>query len=313
MYRNEKILMVILIAVFGLILPLGYHYVINHPIQPDSTGLKISSATEQHAAVLTAFVIKPIYMLVSFLIVILLWQRKRLVLKTLKWAMLSFFIGESFCAANYLFTDNHDAYLLEYFHGLGMVLSFGFAAYALFEWLDLYVLHFSDFEKKCSLAGFCRQCIKYEAVSCGLKSLFVYLALVGAIVALMPLTAGIHSVSYTTEIWGTPYNYHHPVIYQLAEVRYYPVLASAMFLLGAFILKYKHHNPLQSSKIFLAGAVGVFGFSMFRFLVFQGYRDNLVWMDFWEEISEFLYVAGVTVILWYFRRALFEGWPKGKN
>jgi hypothetical protein len=53
----------------------------------------------------------------------------------------------------------------------------------------------------------------------------VYLAFAGALIALMPLTAKFYSISYNTEIWGTPYNYNHPIIYQLAEVRYYPALA----------------------------------------------------------------------------------------
>jgi len=307
MYRYEKILVVFLIAVFGVILPIGYYFMISIPADVEPAGFQSPSALEQHAAVLTAFVIKPIYMLISCLIAILLWQRNELELKSLKWAMIFFFIGESFCAANYLFTENHDAHLLEYFHGLGMVLSFGFAAYALFEWLDQYVLHFSESGKKCALSGFCRQCAKYDNVSCGLQSLFVYLAFAGVLIALMPLTAKTYTVSYNTEIWGTPYNYNHPIIYQLAEVRYYPAMASVLFLTAALLLKFKLHQPLHPSKIFFAGAMGAFGFSLFRFLVFQGYRDNLVWMDFCEETTEFLYIAVVVVILWYFRRALFRG------
>jgi len=246
-------------------------------------------------------------MLTSFLIAILLWKRSELLLKSLKWAMIFFFIGESFCAANYLFTENHDAHLLEYLHGLGMVLSFGFIAYALLEWIDQYALHYSEPGRKCSLSGFCRHCAKYQDVSCGLQSLLVYLGFAGTLIALMPITAQLYTISYNTQIWGTPYNYNHPIIYQLAEVRYYPALASVMFLTAALILKFKPHKPLHPSKIFFAGAIGAFGFSLFRFLVFQGYRDNLVWMDFWEETTEFLYIAGVVVILWYFRRALFPG------
>ena len=309
MYRYEKILVVFLIAVFGVILPVGYYFMISIPAGLESTAFQSSSTIEQHAAVLTAFVVKPIYMLISCFIAILLWQRSELELTSLKWAMVFFFVGESFCAANYLFTENHDVHLLEYFHGLGMVLSFGFAAYALFEWLDHYVLHFSESGKKCTLSGFCRQCAKYENVSCGLQSLFVYLAFAGALISLMPLTAKIYTVSYNTEIWGTTYNYNHPLIYQLAEIRYYPALASVMFLTAAMLLKFELRQLLHPSKIFFAGAMGAFGFSLFRFLVFQGYRDNLVWMDFWEETTEFLYIAVVVAILWYFRRALFRERP----
>jgi len=230
MCRYEKALVVILIAVLGMIPPIGYYFSNDAPANLASIRFQPSSPIEQSAAVLTAFVIKPIYMLTSFLIAILLWKRSELLLKSLKWAMIFFFIGESFCAANYLFTENHDAHLLEYLHGLGMVLSFGFIAYALLEWIDQYALHYSEPGRKCSLSGFCRHCAKYQDVSCGLQSLLVYLGFAGTLIALMPITAQLYTISYNTQIWGTPYNYNHPIIYQLAEVRYYPALASVMFL-----------------------------------------------------------------------------------
>jgi hypothetical protein len=57
--------------------------------------------------------------------------------------------------------------------------------------------------------------------------------------------------------------------------------------------------------IFAAG-VGPFGFSLFRFIVFRGFRTNLAWMDFWEEITEFIFILGVILVLWFFRRSLFK-------
>jgi len=331
MNRYETVLVVFLIGVFGLLPPLGYLLYQNHaasasglqakpeihPAHPGTPEVNAKAADggmdfrpsepiKQHAVVLTAFVVKPLYTILAFFVAVLLWKRDELELKSLKWAMLFFFVGENFCAANYLLTANHDAHLLEYFHGLGMVLSFGFAAFAVIEWIDRYALHYSNPGRKCSLSGFCRQCVKFESVACGLQSLFVFFGFAGALVALMPLAAALQPVSYHTEIWGTLYNYNHPVVYQLAEVRYYPVLAAAMFLSGALTLLLKRDNPLHSAKIFFAAAVGAFGFSLFRFIVFQGFRDDLVWMDFWEEMTEFIYVTLVVLMLWYFRRALFE-------
>ena len=106
---------------------------------------------EQSAAVATAFLIKPIYTILAFLIFIFLWKKVEPELKALKWSMIFFFVGENFCAANFLFTENHDVYLFEYFHSLGMVLSFGFASFALVEGIDRYAIHFSESDKKCSL------------------------------------------------------------------------------------------------------------------------------------------------------------------
>ena len=311
-YRFEKILLLALIIIFG-ILPLIVYPVLHNTASeaanapPEETDVFVaSSALEQLAAVATAFVVKPVYTLIALIVAIVLWKKAELELKALKWAMLFFFMGENFCAANFLFTPNHDSHLLEYLHSLGMVLSFGFAAFALMEGFDRYGLRYSDAKKSCALAGFCRQCHKFEDVSCGLQSFFIFLGIAGAVVALLPLAAELQIVTYNTSIWGTTYTYKHPVVYQLAEVRYYPLLASALFIAASVTLWLKKDNRLHPSKLLFAAATGVMGFSLFRFIVFQGFRTRLVWMDFWEEITELVYIAAVVAILWYFRRSWFE-------
>lgn len=276
------------------------------PVNIEQAQFRESSSFEQSAAVVTAFLIKPLYTILAFFIFVALWKRSALELKALKWAMIFFFIGENFCAANFLLTENHDVHLLEYFHSLGMVLSFGFAIFALLEGIDRYAIHYSAPDKKCAFSTFCRHCIKYEVVSCGLQSFLIFVGVAGAWVALMPLSAQLHVVSYNTKIWGTLYNYNHPIIYQLFEVRYFPLVASGLFLTAALILWLKRQDPLHPSKMLFAAAVGTFGFSLFRFIVFHGYRTNLVWMNFWEETTEFIYILGVISVLWFFRRSLFR-------
>jgi hypothetical protein len=129
-YRFEKILLVILIAVFGLLPLIAYPLITGMsevPLQGvdnKDQAFLVLSAFEQLAAVATGFVVKPIYTVAVLIIAIVLWKKTDLELKALKWAMLFFFAGENFCAANYLFTENHDSNLLEYLHSLGMVLSF---------------------------------------------------------------------------------------------------------------------------------------------------------------------------------------------
>jgi hypothetical protein len=127
-----------------------------------------------------------------------------------------------------------------------------------------------------------------------------------ALVALMPLSSELHLVSYNTSIWGTAYNYNHPVIYQLFEFRYFPLLASVLFSASALILRFGGQNRLHLSKMIFAAAFGPFAFSLFRFIVFHGHRTNLIWMDFWEEVTEFIFILGVISVLWYFRRPLFK-------
>lgn len=261
---------------------------------------------EQWLAVMTGYGIKPLYTILSFIIFVLLWKKKDKELIALKYSMIFFFVGENFCAANYLIF-NHESYLFEYFHSLGMVISFGFFAYALFEGIDTYVFHYSDTQKKCALLGLCGQCIQYEDVSCTLQRTFIFLSFAACVVALMPLFAELKMVSYNTVIWKTPYNYSHPVVYQLFEVRYLPIVASVLFACTGLLLLFKKTNPLPLAKVVFAIAFGAAGFSFFRFILFHGYQDHLVWMEFWEEITEFIFIAGVMFILWQFRRSLL-GW-----
>ena len=268
--------------------------------------LRIALSHEQWLAVLTGYGIKPLYTLLSFILVIILWKKDEIELKAFKYALIFFFLGENFCAANYLFF-HHESYLFEYLHSLGMVLCFGFSAYALFEGIDKYVFHYFDPQKKCAFLGLCIQCIKYEKVSCALKRSYIFLCFSASAIALMPLFAELKMISYNTEIWDTFYNYSHPVIYQVFEVRYCPIIASAAFASAALILLMKKTGSFPLAKILFAGACGAMGFSFFRFILFHGFQDNLVWMEFWEEITEFIFIAGVSLLLWLFRHSLLKG------
>ena len=283
----------------------------------DSISLKIGTGSkwipfrnapihEQWLAVFTGYGIKPLYTILSFILVVLLWKKKETELKALKYSMIFFFVGENFCAANYLIF-NHESYLFEYLHSLGMVISFGFFTFALFEGIDTHAFHYSDTQKKCTIIGLCGQCIKYEDVSCALQRSFIFISFAACVIALMPLFAELKMISYNTIIWNTSYNYSHPVVYQLFEVRYLPILASIAFGLTALLLLFKKTNPLPLAKVIFSAAFGAAGFSFFRFILFHGYQDNLVWMEFWEEITEFVFIAGMMFILWQFRRSLL-GW-----
>jgi len=264
-----------------------------------------ASPFEQWVAVLTGFVIKPIYTLLSLLLIIWLRKSGEIELKALKYAMVFFFLGENCCAANYLFFD-HESYLLEYLHSVGMLLCFGFAMYGVLEGIDKYAVQYSTPNKKCALLSLCAHCIKFENVPCALQRCFIFISLACAAVALVPICAPLKMISYNTVIWKTSYNYSHPVIYQIFEVRYCPFLASGLFLLTSLILWLRPKNYLNLSKITFAAAGGPLSFSFFRFILFHGFQENLVWMEFWEEITEFIFIAAVAFILWQFRQSLFE-------
>jgi hypothetical protein len=136
------------------------------------------------------------------------------------------------------------------------------------------------------------------------------------ILTLIPLLATINPVSYNSDIFGTLYNYARPVIYQIFEIRYCPLLAIVLFSFTfvtlpnlSFLLgkekKSLHPVPFISRMLFSAG-LGAWGFSMFRLLFGVVYQNNLVWSTFWEELTELIFVVSVAIILWLFRHNLFQ-------
>jgi rhodanese-related sulfurtransferase len=264
-----------------------------------------STLLEQWSACIAAFGIKPLYMLLSFILI--LWIRKLSSpdVAALRWALIGFLTGEAFCAVNYLFFGE-DSYFVEYMHSFGMALAFGFSAYALFLALDHRVVHYGEAKRKCALLEQCGVCIKQADVSCAVRRLYLLATVVFALLSLMPLAADYHGITYNTEILGADYSYTHPAIYQIFEVRYCPVIALIFFAAGLATFYLRKADPLPFAKTLLASGLGFLGFSMFRLVLFQVYQDNLTWFVFWEEVTELIYVTGVGVTLWIFRGKLFR-------
>ncbi len=240
-------------------------------------------------------------MLLSFVLAVVMRRLKSPDLVALRWAFICFFIGEAFCAANYLFF-HEDSYLVEYLHSFGMVLAFGFTTYALFEGLDLRIIRYADPGERCAALDLCLSCKKYTDTSCGFMQIFQWLIPSLIILAGIPLVVDLHAASYNTEILGTSYNYSHPVVFQIFEIRYSPIVAILFFAGAFFVLRSDKNNSVAFAKILFAAGMGFFGFSMFRLILFGLYRDNLVWYVVWEEITELLYIGLAGIVLWIFRQ-----------
>ncbi len=267
-----------------------------------------SPASEQWAAVISGFVVKPVYTLLSLVLIIVLWRQTAPDLAALRWALAAFFIGENFCAANYLaYCDQSTGF--EYLHSFGMVGCMGLTVFAFFEGLDRRLIKLSDPEAGCAALSLCHRCHKYAPAPCGLRRLFLLFIPVLALLALMPLTAATHAVAYRTRILGADYLYSHPVVYQLFEIRYCPVAAMGLFAVSFLLLRFKREEPVAWSKAFFAGGFGFLGFGFFRLVLFHAYRDNLVWFGFWEELTELMFIASVAAVLWIFRAGLFTRKP----
>jgi len=262
-----------------------------------------SPAYEQWAAVLTGFGVKPAYMLLSLALVVVLWRQKAPDLVALKWGQVFFFIGEAFCLINYAVFSGR-SYLSEYLHSYGMVLSFAFTTYAIFEGMDSRLINFSG-DGKCAAVGLCRSCAKYADVPCGLRRTFLWLIPAMLVLAFMPLAASARLNSYNTRILGTLYNYSHPFVHQMFEIRICPVLALLPLAASMGVLLWKKERGVAMSKVLFAAGMGPLGFGLMRMFLLGPYGDNQVWFAFWEEITEFIFVCGAAYVLWVFRQGLF--------
>ncbi|MBE0535033.1 MAG: rhodanese-like domain-containing protein [Phycisphaerae bacterium] len=261
-------------------------------------------AHEQFVAVLSGFAIKPTYTLLSLVLVIVLWRRRESDLVALRWSMIFFFVGENFCAVNYIFFGD-TSYLVEYLHSFGMLLSAAFATYAIIEGVDGRILMLSDSNHRCAAVRLCGKCIKYEDVPCGLRRVSYMVLPALALVALMPLCAPLQSNAYNTVIYGTFYRYGHKVVYQLFEMRFCPVVAAVLLIACMSVLVLKS-NPYPWAKLLLAAAAGPLTFALFRSVIGTMFSQDLVWFAFWEEFTELLFIVGVCLVLWIFRQRLFE-------
>ncbi len=111
-----------------------------------------SPLVEQALAVLAFFFFKPIYTLLSLAAIIVLWSSRAADLAALRWAMVSFFVGENCCAINY-FAFDEGSYLMDYVHAMGMLLAIGFASYAIMDGIDRRMLMLSDAKRRCVPLG----------------------------------------------------------------------------------------------------------------------------------------------------------------
>jgi hypothetical protein len=120
------------------------------------------------------------------------------------------------------------------------------------------------------------------------------------VMCFLPLSTELLPLSYNTDIFGSSYNYSHPVVHQLFEIRYLPVAALVLLGVSWGVLKLGGTGSVQWSKVFFAAGIGAIGFSCFRLILLHVYRDHLAWFGIWEEVTELLFIVGTGVVLWLF-------------
>jgi hypothetical protein len=261
----------------------------------------------RQVAFASGMVIKPVYMLLAFVLVVWLWRVRAPSVAMLRRAFACFFVGEAFCALEFFVGRSGFSAPLDYLHGLGMLAFGALLPWAIFRILDERVLHFTGPEDRCVLQRFCGRCWKREAVSCGPHRLFIFVAPALAVIALMPLDTPLQPVHFVSRVGTSDVIYGMPVFNQILEFRVYPIVACLLMLGTVWSLLGGVAGVRRAERPFFLG-LGVMAFSVFRFLLLHAYRDIPPWSDFWEEVTELVAVLGAGLLLSVFRRQLGLPW-----
>ncbi len=302
---NKKTYVITLIGTAGVVpIVLYFLFLRNLPFPHPEETIRYIPLLDQAMVVITAFVIKPLYMLISLVLVWKLRDARSSDLVALRWGLLAFFIGEAFCSINYLFFEDRSV-LSEFLHNYGMIVSFGFIGYALQESLDKNVIHYSHPTKRCSFISLCGKCVKQQDIACQIKQLFLLSLIILDVLVFIPLLAEVREISYYADIFGTPYNFIRPSVHQLFEIRYAPLSALLMFLIAFFSTHFSKEKQIpELARISLFAGIGALGFGIFRLSFNSIFANNLAWAASWEELTEFILMVSIAYLVWFFQKTL---------
>jgi len=292
--RHRIFLLSLLILVVGLI-PLPVYFLESNTISLDVNTASLPSRSltllEQQAQAFAGLVVKPVYMMLSLSLILLLIGQSRISIRALQWGQIAFLIGETFCAINF-YIYKHESILSEYLHSYGMVLAFGFTSFALLEgWENLF-------------GGRIRSRVDAE-MQVWMRIILPLLA----ILSLTPVLTTIHPESYAVTIFKFPYSYTRLDVYQLYERRILPLTAVFAFIVACLPLLKKSLPLTFTTKLFACAGIGALGFSLFRVVLNTMFVDNLIWFEFWEEITELMFVGIIAFTLWRYKKSLLEKTP----
>lgn len=274
-----------------------------NPIIDAANRLDVGPAV-QYMILFTGFVIKPLYMLLTLVLIIMVRKNKSHFMSLIRWGLISFLAGEAFCAINYLAAGGQSD-TLEILHGLGMVGLSILLPWGLYILADLKVLRFSDESANCSLIRLCGHCWKKEEVTCKLKQLFFFAAPCLALVALMPLAFPLDASYYIIPVFGVDTGFIFTPVVLWTELRLYPLLAAVLLLSSLLFLRGGMAGIKRAYAPFFTG-LGFMLYSMFRFFLLAAFQNLPYWYNFWEEITELMMIAGIGLFLFLFRKRLNE-------
>jgi hypothetical protein len=296
------------IFLLGLLPLIFYWPAFQQSLPPESLVTRDIALFEQWLVVLTAFVVKPAYMLLSLLWIVWLWRSRASDLAALRWGLLFFLGGEAACAANYILFSG-DSALTDYLHSYGMAVGFSFVSYAVLEGADVRLIKYSQEKDRCAALSLCRACIKYAEVPCGLGRLFAFLLPAMIVISLMLPCATLNPVGQRVGVLHSPQIFQAPLWAQLFEGHYCAWVSIVLLAISWGVLLFKRNAPVAAAKIYFAAAMGPLGFGFMRLFLRVAYREDQARANIWEELTELTFVAGVGLVLWLFRGAFFKKEP----
>lgn len=256
---------------------------------------------DQLIVVLSGYVIKPLYMTLTCVLLYRLRSYSAKDMRFLKCGVAGFLVGESICAANYYISGSIN-FTLEILHGFGMVWALIFIPWSVYIFLDERIFHFSSTVKRCGMQPFCGSCGKHESSGCGMEKLIVYLTPALIILALMAFSHPLDPYQYSINVFDSTVLFVSSTLAQIIEIRAYSVVAIVLLLAGGFSLKIKKDANLWACFFF--PGFGFMMFSLFRFFLTFTFHANPVWSNFWEEMSELLLILSILVCMGIFRKQL---------
>ena len=290
---KKFILIAILLLLAGTI-PISIYF-IEYPHSFDVNAASLPSRSlsllEQQAQALAGLAVKPLYMMLSLLIILALIGQKWTAILALQWGQIAFLAGEVFCAINF-YVYRHESVLSEYLHSYGMAVAFAFTAFAVLEGLGM------------RIGNRIRSWIQDEA-----RAWMKFILPMLVVLCFIPILTTIQPESYAVTIFRFPYSYTRLDVYQFYERRILPVLALIAFV-GAYLLLMRRGATFSFSiKMLVCAGIGALGFSFFRVALNAMFADALVWFEFWEEATELMFVGAVVFVLWRYRKILLERTP----
>jgi len=295
MARNQKTVLISILILSAGLIPISIYFIENPQLldAPSAASLPSRSLSllEQQAQALAGLVIKPIYMMISLIIILALLEQRRTAIIALHWGQITFLAGEIFCAINF-YIYKHESVLSEYLHSYGMALAFGFTSFALlegWEWL---------------FASRNRSQFMQEAQTILKFSLPIFAAL-----SFIPILSPLQSEVYAVSIFNFPYSYTRLDFYEVYERRMLPILAIIAFIVTYLSLLRKSETISFLTKVFLCAGLGALSFSFFRVALNAIFVNDMVWFEFWEEATELMFVGTIGFILWRYKSFLLDKTP----